>query len=44
MEAIGDIIISAYSLCWGAAFVILIYLVFRRIEIKKTEDFEKREN
>jgi hypothetical protein len=29
---------------WGGLLIILIYLIFRRIKIKKTEDFEDRDN
>jgi hypothetical protein len=31
-------------LIWAAIVIILIYLVVRRIEIKKREDFEDRDN
>ena len=37
-----DILFSI--LFWIAIAVILIYLVLRRLEIKKTEDFEDRDN
>jgi hypothetical protein len=29
---------------WIAGFFILIYLIFRRVEDKKREDFENRDN
>ena len=29
---------------WAIIAIILIYLIFRRIRIKETEDFEKRDN
>jgi hypothetical protein len=29
---------------WGGLLIILIYLIFRRIKIKKIEDFEDRDN
>ncbi len=29
---------------WGAILITLIYLTLRRISIKKTEDFEKRDH
>lgn len=31
-------------LIWAAVLIILIYLMVRRIEIKKREDFEDRDN
>jgi hypothetical protein len=38
------IIMSIQILIWAAVLIILIYLVIRRIEIKKREDFEDRDN
>lgn len=32
------------GLIWGIVLIALIYLIFRRISIKETEDFEKRDN
>lgn len=29
---------------WGAIFIALIYLVFKRVEDKSNETFEKRDN
>jgi len=37
-------IISLQILFWGGCFILLIYLIFRRIRIKETEDFEDRDN
>ena len=37
-------IISIEGLFFGSCFLILIYLVFRRIDMKKKEDFEERDN
>ncbi len=31
-------------LFWIAIGIILIYLIFRRLKIKETEDFENRDN
>ncbi len=31
-------------LFWVAIGIILIYLIFRRLKIKETEDFENRDN
>ena len=36
--------IGIQVLIWAAIVIILIYLVVRRIEIKKREDFEDRDN
>ena len=38
------IIMSIQILIWAAVLIILIYLVIRRIEIKKRENFEDRDN
>jgi len=37
-------ILSVEGLFFGSCFLILIYLVLRRIEMKKKEDFEDRDN
>jgi len=37
-------ILSFEGLFFGACFVILIYLFLRRINIKKSENFEDRDN
>lgn len=44
MEVIIEIVWGVYGLLFGIGGVILIYLIFRRIRIKKTEDFEDRDN
>ena len=41
---IFDLGLGFYILIWPALLVILIYLIIRRIRIKKTEDFEDRDN
>ena len=33
-----------YILFWVAIAIILVYLIVRRIKIKETEDFDKRDN
>ncbi|MDH5413755.1 MAG: hypothetical protein OEW87_06430 [Flavobacteriaceae bacterium] len=37
-------IMGIQVLVWAVIVIILIYLVIRRIEIKKREDFEDRDN
>jgi hypothetical protein len=44
MDFDSIVILSIQILVWAAVLIILIYLVIRRIEIKKREDFEDREN
>jgi len=44
MEVSAVIILGIYGLGFLIVIALLIYLVFRRIEIKKKEDFEDREN
>ena len=44
MELITKLVFSLHGLFWGSCLIILVYLIFRRIRIKKTEDFEKRDN
>lgn len=36
--------IGLQALIWGGVLLILIYLIFRRIRIKKTETFDDRDN
>jgi len=38
------ILFSVYGLAFLALLIILIYLLFRRLEIREKENFEKREN
>ncbi len=44
MNLIGKFIVSAYGILIGICIVILIFLIIRRSKIKKTEDFEDRNN
>lgn len=44
MEAFSAIVIGMQALIWISIFVILVLLIFRRVELKKKEDFEKRDN
>ena len=39
-----NFIFSVHGVFWGACLVIIIILIFRRLRIKKTEDFEDRSN
>ncbi|MDP3452167.1 MAG: hypothetical protein Q8R90_04360 [Bacteroidales bacterium] len=44
MDFIANFILSAYGAFIGICIVILIYLIIRRGKIKKSEDFEHRDN
>ncbi|MDA0356012.1 MAG: hypothetical protein O2796_02135 [Bacteroidetes bacterium] len=44
MEPIVFFLLSMEGLFLVTCAVILIYLIFRRIDIKKTENFEDRDN
>ncbi len=44
MDFDSIVILGIEILIWAAVLIILIYLVIRRIEIKKREDFEDRDN
>lgn len=44
MDWLTKLILSIHGLIWGGALVIIIFLIFRRIKLKKKEDFEKRDN
>jgi len=44
MDLIGKFILGTYGIILGICIVILIFLIIRRSKIKKTEDFEDREN
>jgi len=44
MPGIAKLIFLLEGIGLVAAVIIIIYLIFRRIEIKKKEDFEKRDN
>lgn len=37
-------IFSIHGLFWGGCLIILVYLIFRRIRIKKTENFGDKNN
>lgn len=37
-------VLMIHGLIWGLALVAIIFLLVRRIRIKKTENFEKRDN
>lgn len=38
------IVLGVQALIWLAIIISLVYLIFRRIEVRKTEDFEHRDN
>lgn len=44
MDFLGDIMLVIYLIFFVVFFMLLIYLIFRRIRIKKTENFEDRDN
>jgi hypothetical protein len=44
MPIIAKLIIAIEGLVFVLALGAIIYLIFRRIEKKKSEDFEKRDN
>lgn len=44
MEEFGRFILSIYVLIGLTSLVIIIYLISKRIEDKKREDFEDRDN
>jgi len=44
MEWFGLLIIGVQVLFFGACFLLLVFFAIQRIEAKKTEDFEDREN
>lgn len=39
-----ELFFGIYGLFWLAVIVIIIYLIIRRVKLKKQEDFEKRDN
>ena len=43
-ETLAKIFMSFYGIAIVGAIVIAIFLIIRRIKIKKTETFEKRDN
>jgi hypothetical protein len=44
MDRIGEIILGLYALAALVIIVLLIYLIDRRIKIKRKENFEDRDN
>ena len=44
MEWLAGVLISIQGLFILACIIILIYLIYKRIEEKKSEDFEDRDN
>ena len=41
---IAGILLAIHALIWGTVIIALVFLVRRRLKIKKTEKFEKRNN
>ena len=44
MDFPAMIILGIYGFGFLVIIILLIYLIFRRVNIKETEDFENREN
>ena len=44
MDGVSLFILIAYGMLIAAGLIILIYLIFRRVNIKDQETFEKRDN
>ena len=44
MEFITGVIFTLHGLFWGGCLVVLIYLIAKRIQAKKDENFENRSN
>mgnify|MGYP007127631667 CR=1 FL=1 len=44
MFYLGYLLNDVFWIFFVVAFIIIIYLIFRRIKIKKQETFEKRDN
>jgi cytochrome bd-type quinol oxidase subunit 1 len=44
MDWLAILLIGLYSLLFVASVALLVYFIVRRVKIKKTEDFEKRNN
>jgi hypothetical protein len=44
MEIVPKLMFIVQGLFWIFLLVVLIYLIFRRVDIKKREDFEDRDN
>ena len=43
-DSIALTFFGIHAVFWGACLVALVYLIFRRIRIKKEETFEDRDN
>lgn len=41
---ITGILLAVQALIWGAVSVAIVFLIRRRLKIKKAEKFEKRDN
>ncbi len=44
MDTVALVIVWLYGTAIAAAIVLLIYLIFKRIKEKKSENFEDRDN
>jgi hypothetical protein len=44
MDPVGKIFLWVYGLAAVIFIVLIVYLVIRRVRIKKNESFEKRDN
>ncbi|WP_262485621.1 hypothetical protein [Crocinitomix algicola] len=44
MDVVTKIVFGIHGIIWGVGLILIIYLIFRRIRIKKEEDFEERDN
>lgn len=44
MDGVSLFVLSLYGMLFVAGFIILIYLIIRRVNIKDQETFEKRDN
>lgn len=44
MEILPKIVVATQGILFVVIVVILIFLIVRRVRIKKNEDFEKRDN
>lgn len=44
METVSWVILGIYFLVAAVAIIGIVYLIFRRIRIRKEENFEKRDN
>lgn len=44
MDPVGRTVLCIYGIIAGIIVIVIVILIFRRIRIRKKEDFEKREN